>query len=180
MTTLLNKGLYSEGKRPAQPHTFCSGSSPSFAPAPMPSPLVPSKAPRPLVPPKMILNVPVCSCVYFPPWANSSSEENFLRTTFVSRYQTQHLGGVEEGREAGRSGSCILVNNLGPGHCLGSCSSARETLNMQEGDVSREEGKLPEGRACRGLGLGDRPGGVEGAMPRWEGYCAAGHSVPAR
>lgn len=42
--------------------------------------------------------------------------------------------------------------------------------------MGREEGKLPEGRACRGLGLGDRPGGVEGAMPRWEGSCVAGHS----
>lgn len=59
---------------------------------------------------------------------------------------------------------------------LGTALGAARLLNMQEGDVSREEGKLPEGRACRGLGLGDRPGGVEGAMPRWEGYCVAGHS----
>ena len=109
----------------------------------MPSPLVPSKAPRPLVPPKMILNVPVRSCVYFPPWANSSSEENFLRTTFVSRYQTQHLGGVEEGREAGRSGSCILVNNLGPGHCPRSCSSAQHAggrCEQRGREASRREG----------------------------------------
>ena len=105
MTTLLNEGLQSKGKRPTQPHTFCSGSSPSSAPTPMPSPLVPSTPPRPLVLPEMTLNVPVRSCVYFPPWANSSSEQNFLRTTFVSWHQTQHLGGVEEEREAGRSGS---------------------------------------------------------------------------
>ena len=83
----------------------------------MPSlPLVPPTPPRPLVPPEMALNIPMCSRVYFPPWANSSSEQNFLRITFVSWHQSQHLGGVEEGREAGRSGSCALVNNIGPGH----------------------------------------------------------------
>ena len=46
---------------------------------------------------------------------------------------------------------------------------------MQEGRCEQRGREASRRKGLQGVGLGDGPG-VEGAMPRWEGSCVAGHS----